>query len=479
LPAQLSTRTAWTGAALALAISVTAGCYGSIDPQRPVADQGGALGAAGLGGGGSAGAGGVSGGPVPVGGTGGGALGGAPGSDAGPPPQGGPPSSPPNAGLDDFFQVAKVHRIELTVAPATWQAFLKEHAAPGEMVGRFEGDVRIDGTALTQVGWKTFGWGSRLENPEKPNLHFDFNDKIAGQNFRGVTRLRLKNNGQDPSGLRQTIVYEAMRKAGLSPPRTTFAELLVNGEPYGFYLVEESFNKEFVRTRTGNDDGAAYEPETCRGFVKPPQGDCTALLIDFKRSFNTMAGAGDDLVQLCAVMNGPADAFLAGVGSKIELAEWVLAIAADTALAGDSDGFSTNGANFRLYHDTASDRLRLYIFGTDTTFDPKYLPGPNPLHPEPEESCRAVNPSYHDIFLEKLLATPAGLALYKDAVRALREGAMSPAAIKARVDALWAALGDKIKSDPRLPKASDPVASKDKIKAFVDARDAELRQAGL
>ena len=77
-------------------------------------------------------------------------------------------------------------------------------------------------------------------------------------------------------------------------PRSTYAELIVNNEAYGLYSVEESFTSSFVRERTGNDNGAAYEAIDCQGFVAP-LGGCAALIEDFTRPFNPTAGAGEDL----------------------------------------------------------------------------------------------------------------------------------------------------------------------------------------
>jgi hypothetical protein len=188
-------------------------------------------------------------------------------------------------------------------------------------------------------------------------------------------------------------------------------------------------------------------------------------------------GAGEDLVKLCTVMNGPATDFVAGVGPLIKLDEWLRAVAADTALAGDYDGFSTNGTNFRLYHDTALDRLRLVILGPDTSYDPDF--SPDPITPAADGNCLKVNPLYHDIFLEKLRGTPEGLDLYKQAVKTLRQGAMAPATLKARVDALWAVIAEHAKGDPHRSPMPEPEVSKDKIKQYIDMHDADLTAKGF
>jgi hypothetical protein len=382
-----------------------------------------------------------------------------------------------DGGVTDFFQTEAIHQLDIQLPAGEWEELLQENRNLGAAPVWHEVTLTIDGTVAMRVGAKTFGFGSRQANPEKPNFNVDLNRSLPGQNYLGIGKMRLKNNGQDPSALRQVITYEALRNADVIAPRSTYADVSVNGQPFGFYMIEESFSKDLVKARTGNNDGAGYEADDCQGFVAPVPDGCNGLPAHYKRSFNPLVGAGEDLVHLCTVLAGaPAD-FVAGAGQIIKLDEWLRAVAADTALAGDYDGFSTNGTNFRLYHDTALDRLRLVILGPDTSYDPDFFP--DPTEPKPDDNCQMTNPLYHDVFLEKVRATPEGLAMYKQAVTALRQGAMAPATLKARVDALWAIIGAHVKADLHPAPMADPEMSKDKIKQYIDVRDADLTAKGF
>jgi hypothetical protein len=381
----------------------------------------------------------------------------------------------------DFFRTDVVHQIDITIAPAIWQDYLEEHRNFDSDAPRkwYQADFRIDGTELRGVGFHSFGWGSRGENRNKPNLSLDTNHYILGQSLRGIERMRIKNNGQDVSGLRQTILYQAMRGSSLMAPRSTFAELSVNGQPYGFYFVEESFTRGFVQERTGNSNGAAYEPAGCHGLVTPRGQGCEGMTEYFQRNFNDTVAAPDHLAALCRAVSGPPQAFLAAVAPYIVLQEWVDQLAIDTALAGNRDGFSTAGANFRLYHDTALNKLRLIILGPDDTFVPDDLPEPSFLRPEPTSDCLDTNSEYRDTFLEKLVATPEGLALYQASVRKLRTGVLAPGRVRQQVDTLWAFMGSRALADPLRSREFDPEESKDAILEFVDLRWRALEAAGF
>jgi hypothetical protein len=263
-------------------------------------------------------------------------------------------------------------------------------------------------------------------------------------------------------------------------PRATFATLLVNGEAWGFYTVEEQFNKDFVRERTGNDDGTAYEATDCHGFVAAPDTGCDRILGSFDREFNPNLGQGEDLVELCKAMNAPPDQFLSAVGAVAHLPDWIGQLAIDTALAGDNDGYSTAGSNFRLYRDTVLGKFRLVILGPDDTFAVLRLPEPDPLRPKPNSRC-LLDPlfPYRDIFLERLIATPAGLAMYQQAVRALRTGPMEANKLKRRVDELWALVGSQVTADTRVAPHMDPGERLLQIKRYIDQRWPALEQAGL
>jgi hypothetical protein len=398
-----------------------------------------------------------------------------------------PPDANPAAPADDravreaFFRSDLIHRIEVRVDPAMWQAFMAEHRTFRSQAVKtwFRADFRIDGTELRDVGFRSFGWGSRDENKNKPNLNVDMNRNVPGQSLRGIERIRIKNNGQDVSGLRQTILYQAMRETSLMAPRSTYADLFVNGEHYGFYFVEESFTRGFVRERTGNDDGAAYEPVGCQGLVAPSDGGCEAMEDFFGRSFNDTVGRGEDLAALCRAMNGPPEQLLTALAPLIPIGEWIYQLAMDTALAGNNDGFSVAGSNFRLYHDTTLDKLRLVILGPDDTFVADGLPEPSFQRPEPYEGCLDENSEFRDIFLEKLQATREGLALYRAAVRTLRTGVLAAPRLKQQVDALWTIIGSRVQSDPLKVDYYDGEESKEAIKRYVDRRWPALEQAGF
>jgi spore coat protein CotH len=58
----------------------------------------------------------------------------------------------------------------------------------------------------------------------------------------------------DPTLLNEHLVYEIARRAGMAAPRTAHAAVTFNGQPYGFFIVREAINDEFLRRVFGKDN---------------------------------------------------------------------------------------------------------------------------------------------------------------------------------------------------------------------------------
>jgi hypothetical protein len=86
---------------------------------------------------------------------------------------------------------------------------------------------------------------------------------------------------------------------------------------------------------------------------------------------------------------------------------------------------------------------------------------------------------YRDIFLERLIASPEGLAMYQQAVRSLRTGAMEAGKLKRRVDQLWGIVGSHVMSDARHTAHMSPGERLLEIKGYIDQRWPALERAGL
>ncbi len=114
----------------------------------------------------------------------------------------------------------------------------------------------MDATFALKAGTTTYGpydIGLRLKGNAsfrtldgKAAFKLKFNHSVSGQKFLGLKKLTLNNMVQDPSMLHETHAYEVFRYAGVPAPRTGFAFVRVDGEPYGVYLNIETVDSVFL-----------------------------------------------------------------------------------------------------------------------------------------------------------------------------------------------------------------------------------------
>ncbi len=76
----------------------------------------------------------------------------------------------------------------------------------------------------------------------KAGLKIKFDEYVDEQTFFGLEKLTLNNMVQDPSMVHETLTYALFRALGVPAPRTGYAFVRINGEPYGVYLNLETLD---------------------------------------------------------------------------------------------------------------------------------------------------------------------------------------------------------------------------------------------
>ncbi len=117
--------------------------------------------------------------------------------------------------------------------------------------------VSIDGQQLDSVGVRIKGGLSAFE--EKKPLKLDFNRFIDGQTYDGLRKVNLHNAYFDQSMQREAMSYEILRRSGLKASRTAFAQVFINDEFHGVYLIVEQIDKKFLSNYFADDSGVLYK----------------------------------------------------------------------------------------------------------------------------------------------------------------------------------------------------------------------------
>jgi spore coat protein H len=123
--------------------------------------------------------------------------------------------------------------------------------------------VRFRGNSTLVSSWSSGTY--------KISLKLDFNKfeddypEIADQTFYGFQELSLISNANDSSLLREKVVADIFREAGVPAPQTAFYAVYIDyGEGpkyFGLYTMVETVEDTLIKTQFSDSSGNVYKPE--------------------------------------------------------------------------------------------------------------------------------------------------------------------------------------------------------------------------
>jgi hypothetical protein len=152
-----------------------------------------------------------------------------------------------------FFDGNVLHDIFLTINSKDWSS-LKEHFLDNTY---YPCDLKWNGQTVRNIGIRSRGTGSR--SSVKPGLRVDFDRYTTDQKFLGLKSFILRNNTQDPSGMRERLSMELFKRMGLIAEREAHARLYINNAYVGLFTVVEALDKTFLSKNFDENDGHLYE----------------------------------------------------------------------------------------------------------------------------------------------------------------------------------------------------------------------------
>jgi hypothetical protein len=142
----------------------------------------------------------------------------------------------------NFYDLQSVQKIEITFEQANWD-YQMDTAKAGKEGYILAKTLRVNGETFNDVGVKYKGNSSYNPAAVKNPLHIELNT-FKEQSYQGYTDIKLSNNYQDPSVIREVLAYEILQNY-MDCPRANFAKVFINGIYYGLYSNVESINKKF------------------------------------------------------------------------------------------------------------------------------------------------------------------------------------------------------------------------------------------
>jgi spore coat protein CotH len=209
----------------------------------------------------------------------------------------------------DFFADNAIQKINVKFDQPNWTFLLDSLRYNGD--GLLLATVDVNGKEYTNVGVRYKD--ARNWEPDQPRNSFfiKLNYINKDQHIEGYSSIHLSNVLRDPSMIREVLASEIAGNY-MPTPRANFANLSVNGDPYGLMVNIEPVEPQFLETYFGESSGALFcahhydqniqYPSSCRSNVLGSlayEDDVECYLYNY----DMLSESGwDDLIELTRIL---------------------------------------------------------------------------------------------------------------------------------------------------------------------------------
>jgi spore coat protein CotH len=359
------------------------------------------------------------------------------------------PSFPSNFPVFDSSVVA---RVDITINPDTLEWLYDNVESDIEFHATFKFDNGTINETLDDIGFRLRGNTSRYSR--KKSFKVSFNTFESGREFYGLEKMNLNGEHNDPSIIRSRICWDWLRAFNIPAPRSTHAEVYINGNYYGLYIIVEHIDEEFAGSRFDNKDGNLYKclyPADLKYLGSNPDlyklssGDRRVYDLRTNEEFDDYS----DLAHFIDVLNNtPLNSLECELEKIFNLNDYLKVIAVDV-ITGNWDGYIYNKNNFYLYHNTKSGRIEYIPYDLDNTLGIDWLDrdwGTRNIY-DWEQHNGEVRPLY-----TRLLDVPEIRARYSYYMEQLLDMLADEDSLFAYIDQIKGMISGSVVNDPYYPQ---------------------------
>ncbi|MFN8288091.1 MAG: CotH kinase family protein [Chitinophagales bacterium] len=274
---------------------------------------------------------------------------------------------------DNIFNTGQlIHEVRITFPFNGWLDTLKQYHTIGTQLDSniylMATSVEFDGVAYDSVGCKFKGNSSYNNNSDKKSWKLDFEEFKAGNEIDGLKQLNLNNGFKDPTLLREKICLDFLRHYGIPAPRADYANVYVNNQLWGLYILVEEVDKTFVKSHFGNKGGNLFKGDP-HGDLRWKGANAASYYADYELKTNEDINDWSDLVWLLDnINNTPAgqeyrDSLDVSFNTASFIKSW-----ATTSLFVNLDSYTGSGHNYYIYHNTDSSRFEWINWDVNEAF---------------------------------------------------------------------------------------------------------------
>lgn len=233
--------------------------------------------------------------------------------------------------------------------------------------------------SIENIGFRFRGNTSRQKI--KKSFKISFNEYDSGRRYRGVKKLNLNAETNDPSMIRSRTCWDLFRELDVASSRSNHVEVYVNGNYYGLYQNIEHIDNDFVGAYFGNNKGNLYKctyPANLDYISNNPNDYKLSPSDDRTYELKTNEELDDysSLADFIIFLNQSDDEDFRCQFSEYFNVNNYLKIAAIDVLIGNWDGYLYNNNNFYLYENPLTNRIEYIPYDLDNTWGIDWM-GPN------------------------------------------------------------------------------------------------------
>lgn len=429
-------------------------------------------------------------------------------------------------GLRELYQTTNIWRVHLKFTADQWAVMQPKRVTPlphfmrpdgtvllrnpeaqrGGIAGVLgfdfdwaQADLEFSGLRFTNVAARIKGNGTFLGSlhGEKRSLKVDLNKFVKGQRLDDADELTLNNLINDYSNMSDALAYEFFRDAGVPASRTAYAYVAVSVEgrwptkPLGLYAMVEPVDANFALEHFGSRRAPIFKPVTYQLFQH--LGDDWSAYADIY-DLKTKAAPKQqqrviDFSRLLTLADD--EEFARRAGEFLDLDKFARYLACEVLLS-NYDSFLSNGQNFHLYLDPASEKFGFIPWDLDLSWGGFFLLGTS----REREQASIWHPwvGRHRL-LERIIVVKSFRELYRAQLEELLARQFVPERLHRRIDELAAVIREPVaaESDFRLGKFEQAVSGRrqpftvedekqqganrptHQLKLFIDARAQSVR----
>ena len=265
----------------------------------------------------------------------------------------------------EIFDTEKVHEIRINfLQNAAWDSLIQHKEMRDSLnVKRYlQGNVVVNGKTYYSCGVRIKGESSYDFYPgKKKSLKINFGEFVKKQKLNGLKTINLNNAFRDPSFMREKLFLDFLRSEKIAAPRCAYANVYLNNELLGLYVLVEEINRGFLKHNFGNKKGWFFKGEPKATF-KYMGENILEYQSDYKNKTKSIEGYSE-LIDLIRIANDQGDL------ESVFNVEDCLKIFAITSLFMNVDSYNLlHRHNYYLYKNTSTKKFEWIPYDANYSF---------------------------------------------------------------------------------------------------------------